>query len=355
MSHRIHVIHVLGSGEQHARGIALTVENLYNTLDPHQYRLSVIFLRGDGPVGDAFRKLGIDVRTIDWRGGRGDIAGALRFARALRLMKPSIVHLHAGGLSPRFVSKAAAGARVIVHYHSLEEESRTDKRRRATRTPIAADLVIANSEATARSVSRGEPLVVYPGVNALRKILRRTAGDTIVVGAAARLVPVKGISYLIEALALLAGHSPAIRLEIAGHGPEQLKLEAAAAREGVADRVKFLGWVDDVASTLDKWDIVALPSLAEGLGIAALEAMARGIPVVATEVGGLTEVIADGTTGFLVPAKDPQALADRISQLAKDRALREKIGAAARERVKERFSVERESQAIQSAYQSLLA
>ena len=355
MSHRIHVIHVLGSGEQHARGISLTVENLQKTLDPHQYRLSVIFLRSDGPVGDAFRQLGMDVRTINWRGGRGDIAGALRFARALREMKPSIVHLHAGGLSPRFVSKAAAGARVVVHYHSLEEESRSDKRRRSVRTPMAADLVIANSEATARSVRKTEPLVVYPGVKALRKILRRNIHETVVVGLAARLVPVKGISYLIEALALLADHSPPIRLEIAGHGPERSKLEAAAARAGVTDRVKFLGWSDDVPSTMDKWDIVAVPSLAEGLGIAALEAMARGIPVVATHVGGLSEIIVDGQTGFLVPAKDPQALAERISQLANDRELREKMGLAARDRAAERFSIERESQAIQSAYQSLLA
>ncbi|HKY97209.1 MAG TPA: glycosyltransferase [Gemmatimonadaceae bacterium] len=355
MSHRIHVIHVLGTGEQQARGISLTVENLARTLDPHQYRLSVIFLRSDGPVGDAFRKLGMDVRTIDWRGGRGDIAGALRFARALRAMKPAIVHLHAGGLSPRFVSKAAAGARVVVHYHSLEEESRADKRRRAVRTPMAADLVIANSRATAKSVTKGEPLVVYPGVNVLRKVFRRTPHETIVVGIAARLVPVKGISYLIESLALLARHSPPIRLEIAGHGPERLKLEAAAARAGVADRVAFLGWVDDVPSAMDKWDIVALPSLAEGLGIAALEAMARGIPVVATQVGGLSEIIVDGRTGFLVPPKDPQAMADRISQLAKDPALRAKLGNAARERAADLFSVERESQAIQSAYQSLLA
>jgi glycosyltransferase involved in cell wall biosynthesis len=119
--------------------------------------------------------------------------------------------------------------------------------------------------------------------------------------------------------------------------------------------VAFLGWVDDVPSAMDKWDIVALPSLAEGLGIAALEAMARGIPVVATQVGGLSEIIVDGKTGFLVPAKDPQAMADRISQLARDPALRAKLGNAARERAADLFSVERESQAIQSAYQSLLA
>jgi glycosyltransferase involved in cell wall biosynthesis len=355
LSHRIHVIHVLGSGERETRGIARVVENLQHTLDPHRYRLSVIFLGSDGPVGDEFRKLGIDVRTINWRGGSADIGGAMRFAHGLRSMKPSIVHLHAGGLSPRFVSKAAAGAKVIVHYHSLEEESRMDKRPATSRTSLAADLVIANSEATAKSVSKATPLVIYPGVNVPSQTKRQSADDTIVVGAAARLVPVKGISYLIDALVLLAGHSPPIRLEIAGHGPEQLELEAAAARTGVTDRVKFLGWVDDIAAAMGSWDVVALPSLAEGLGIAALEAMAHGIPVVATNVGGLKEIIVDGETGFLIPAKNPRALADRISELAKDPALREKLGNAARERVADRFSVERESQAIDSAYQSLLA
>jgi glycosyltransferase involved in cell wall biosynthesis len=119
--------------------------------------------------------------------------------------------------------------------------------------------------------------------------------------------------------------------------------------------VTFLGWIDDVESVMSHWDIVAQPSLAEGLGISALQAMALGIPVVASDVGGLREIITNDVTGFLVPPSDAQRLALRIADLARDAGLRQRIGEAARAHAAANFSLERESRAIQSAYERLLA
>ena len=347
-----HVVHVLGTGDAHALGIARTAINLAESLDPSRYRLSVLFLRDDGVIGDRFREMGVSVAASGWEGGRADIRGAMRFARALRRAEPDIVHIHAGGLTPRFVSKVAAGAKVIVHYHSLREENGT--RERSRRSSLAADLVIANSEATASSVRGSKPLVVYPGV----AIHPRTGGSTtgrFTIGVAARLAPVKGISFLIGAVSQLREKIPHLRLVIAGDGPERPKLETQVRASGLEKAVTFSGWIDDVASQLSNWDLYVQPSLAEGLGISVLEAMAAGIPIVASDVGGLKEVIDDGATGFLVPPRDIGALAERIDQLASDASLRAGMGDAARAHVIEQFNLERESQAIRAAYEKLLA
>jgi glycosyltransferase involved in cell wall biosynthesis len=343
------VVHVLGTGAQHARGIALTALNLAELLDSSRYSLSVIFLRNDGPLGDELRASGVDVRSIGWNRGRADIPGAMRFARALRSIEPDIVHLHTGGLSPRLVSKIAAGAKVVVHYHSLAEESKANGTTR--RSPLAADLIIANSEATALSVNRVKPLVVYPGVETVSTKPAIDRSDKLTVGVAARLAKVKGIEYLIEAIS----HLENIELEIAGDGPELPELERIAAVFGVGDEVTFTGWVDDMSETMARWDIYVQPSVAEGLGIAALEAMALGIPVVASDVGGLREIVVNGETGYLVPPKSAAKLAGRIRELANDPALRRRLGDNARKRAATEFSRERECAAIQSAYAKLLS
>ena len=327
----------------------MTVLNLAELADASRYSISAIFLRDDGPIGDSLRKSGVGVTAIGWHRGRTDLRGAMRFARALKALEPDIVHLHAGGLSPRLVSKIAAGAKVVVHYHSLEEESKVNGTTR--RSPLAADLIIANSNATARSVKRAKPLVVYPGVKPVSNHKRMSSGDKLVVGVAARLAKVKGIEYLIEAIS----HLKNVELEIAGDGPERAELERVAAVFGVGDEVTFSGWVDDIAERMAGWDVYAQPSVAEGLGISALEAMAAGIPVVASDVGGLREIIVDGETGYLVTPKSAGRLAAKIRQLAKDPELRTRLGEAARQRAVTEFSRERECAAIQSAYEKLIA
>ncbi|MEO5588785.1 MAG: glycosyltransferase family 4 protein [Gemmatimonadaceae bacterium] len=346
------VTHVLGSAEREAGGIARTVINLAASLDASRYRLSAIVLGNDGPLGDTLRDLNVEVDAISWQGGRTDLAGALRFARMLRTRAPHIVHLHAGGLSSRFVARVGAGARVIAHFHSLREETPT--RRQKRRSSLAADLVIVNSQATAASITGRRVLVVYPGV-AIPTAARQHATRAVVVGVAARLSPVKGVGFLIEALRTLRETWPGMRLEIAGDGPDRASLEKACAESGLAGMVRFLGWVSEVNEPMRGWDIYAQPSLAEGFGIAALEAMAHGIPVVASDVGGLSEAIANGETGFLVAPCDSRMLATRIAGLAGDPTLRSRMGAAARRRVAEHFSLEQEAATLLKAYESLLS
>jgi glycosyltransferase involved in cell wall biosynthesis len=175
-----------------------------------------------------------------------------------------------------------------------------------------------------------------------------------VFGCVARLFPDKGQRYLIEAIPRVLSCLPASRFVFVGGGPEQSKLEARAVDLGVSSSVQFLGDRTDVAALLDGFDVLVLPSLAEGFPNAALEAMAVGIPVVATSVGGTPEVVIDAETGLLVPPESPIALADALVQMATDSNLRETCVKRAFDLISSQFAPRRETQETVAVYESLL-
>jgi glycosyltransferase involved in cell wall biosynthesis len=163
------------------------------------------------------------------------------------------------------------------------------------------------------------------------------------------------VVYLVRALAALRQEIPDVRLEIAGSGPERAAVECEVQSLGLAGSVVFLGWQHDLERVLPGWDVFVQPSLTDSFGIATLEAMAAGLPVVATGVGGLRELVEDGRTGWLVPPADPAALAKRLRDLALNPAQRRAMGMAGRERARAHFSVERMVAEIQKIYDELLA
>ncbi len=140
----------------------------------------------------------------------------------------------------------------------------------------------------------------------------------------AALTPEKGHRTLLAAAALLRSAVPDLHWALAGSGPERGPLQREGALLGVADRLHWLGQVDDVASLLAEADVAVMPSLSEGLGTAALEALALGVPLVASEVGGLAEILADGA-GLGVPPGDGPALADAVRRVLADPALRAQL------------------------------
>jgi glycosyltransferase involved in cell wall biosynthesis len=127
-----------------------------------------------------------------------------------------------------------------------------------------------------------------------------------------------------------------------------------AATLGVAGRIEFLGWVDDLSSVLSRWDVFVLPSLEEGFPLAALEAMATGLPVVASSVGGVPELVVDGKTGWLVPPGDVEALAARLHLLLSNPEQRLSMGAAAAVRVRDHFSLAQMTENFSRLYDELL-
>jgi glycosyltransferase involved in cell wall biosynthesis len=161
-------------------------------------------------------------------------------------------------------------------------------------------------------------------------------GTGALVVCAARLEAVKGVEYLLRAMVLV----PGARLAVIGDGSQRNRLATLISDLEIADRVALLGYMPQIAPLLAAADVVALPSLSEGLPMAALEAMALGRPVVATRVGGVPEAVEDGVTGLLVAPAEPKALAMAIQSLLDDPVRAERMGALARERVIRCFSVE---------------
>ena len=170
-----------------------------------------------------------------------------------------------------------------------------------------------------------------------------------------RLSPEKAHADLIEAMRLMRDRGTRAHLALVGDGPERERLAQAAAAAGIADRVHLMGQRPKVAPLLRGADVFALPSLTEGLPNAVLEAMAVGLPVVATTVGGVPELVLDGATGLLVPAADPPALAEALARaLAMTPDDRRRMGDAGRERVERHFSFEGQARRLEALYTDVI-
>ncbi len=173
----------------------------------------------------------------------------------------------------------------------------------------------------------------------------------VIVGYAGRMVPVKDLPTLIRAFAQAHTAVPALRLVLAGDGPERPQAEALAREHGIAERLHFIGWVDDLPRFYATLDIFALSSLNEGTPVAAIEAMAAARPVVATEVGGVPDVVEHDTTGVLVPSRDVAAFSAALVALARDRSRRVSMGLVGRERARTRYAHRRLVDDIEALYE----
>ena len=287
--------------------------------------------------------------------GKGVIPRALELVALLRRKRPRVFHLHligyTGGRWAVWAARLSGVQKLVCTLHIAPTE-RQPLRVRVDRA-IQASLVdrfVAVSKANAVSFRNelGLPsskLSVVPNSVDLagwggdrehdRRTIReefRIPHDATVVGAIARLDVQKGLTYLIRALPEVVLSHPHVHLLLAGDGPLRGELEEQARSLGLAERVHFAGFRRDTRAILSTLDIAALPSVHEGLPLSLLEAMAAELPIVATRVGGMPEVISDGSTGLLVPAQDPSALALAIRRLLDEPSMARRLAAAARAR-----------------------
>lgn len=174
------------------------------------------------------------------------------------------------------------------------------------------------------------------------------------IGLLARLAPIKGHRYFLEAVPKVLKQIPDAQFFLVGDGPLRADLERQCQKLGIHSSVTFLGDQTDVRSFLHEMNILVLPSLNEGMGRVLLEAQAAGKPVIGTRVGGIPEVIREGETGFVVPPKDPEALADAMIKLLKDPERQRTMGLAAKKWVDQKFSVEEMIQKISQLYEELI-
>jgi len=177
--------------------------------------------------------------------------------------------------------------------------------------------------------------------------------NSLIVGTAGRLVPVKGPEFLIKAAKYIISKYPDTYFIFTGDGPLENALNRKAREMGISENIIFLGWRDDVAKIISIYDIFVLPSLNEGMGRVLAEAMALGKPIVASNIGGIPDLVIHGKNGFLVPPKNPKELAKYIQVLIEDKDKREKMGLKGKE-MSLNFSAEIMIEKIASLYEELL-
>jgi glycosyltransferase involved in cell wall biosynthesis len=180
------------------------------------------------------------------------------------------------------------------------------------------------------------------------------AQESPLIGALGRMVWQKGFTYLIEAIPDILQSLPSVRFVIAGDGPLKKELESLSEDLNVKEQVIFPGYIGQIEQFLSNIDILVVPSVLEGFPMVTLEAMAMGIPIVATQINGVTEQISHGQEGILVPPRNPRELAGAVLQLIKDEELGARLGLAARKKIESCFSVERMVRETEQLYLSLL-
>ena len=283
-----------------------------------------------------------------------DLAAGVKLRAILKREHYDVVHFHtsrAHSMAP--FARGFASTLVVTR--------RMDYRPNRVFAPLlfnrAVDGVVAISEGVADSlatagVDRQRVTVIHSGVDCDRfrpptaqeradaRAARGISDGEILVSAVGALEQRKGQRYLIEAIGALAA-SIKVKCFIVGQGSVHKVLQGEIAVIRSLERIKLLGRVDDVRELLWASDIFAMPSLKEGLGVAALEAMASNLPVIASDVGGLREVVEDERTGIIVPPGNSKQIASAIQRLAESEALRAQIGAAARARAVENYSMEK--------------
>jgi glycosyltransferase involved in cell wall biosynthesis len=321
-------------------------------LDGARFDTQILALKAQGPVGELLAARGLRVTTLAGS-GPWDPRVLLGAARFFKRHAFDIVHAHL------FWAHVLSGAlkkseKVVWHFHDTGEWMSLWHRALERSFISRSDGAIAISRAVADGLIRRHPSLdgrVFILPNAapprhvhmekkaeLKKRLFGFDGNAPVVGFVGRLDEgAKGLNILLKAAEIVVAWMPNFRLVLIGDGPARAKLERTALLAGLRGRTSFLGGRADVEECYGAFDVLVLPSLREGFGIVLLEAMAAALPVVASRIGGIPEVVVDGETGILVPPADAEALARALHSLLADPERAEIFGQKGRERAREFF------------------
>jgi glycosyltransferase involved in cell wall biosynthesis len=355
-------------------GMERVIASIVTGLDPAKYEAHVLCLARGGTIADEMTRLNVHV-TILGLDNYHHPSQILALYRWLRVEKCHILHTH-GYFSSVFTRIAGLFVRIpymITHVHSDYVDFQKKHLLTEKALSLWTDSVICVSRAVqewvveAEKIDRKKTTVIYNGVNlsptglpdeAISIALRRALGIPMhdkIFTVIASLTPHKGHHVLLESFKIVSAHHQDATLLIVGDGPLRAELEARTRQLMIDQKVVFAGIRTDVHEYLRISDVCILPSqFREGLGMALLEAMATGLPVIGTHIGGIPEVVQDGENGFLVSPGKPEALADAMTSLAKDKDLRARMGKRSRQIYEEKFSLSKMIRQVEALYDQLL-
>jgi glycosyltransferase involved in cell wall biosynthesis len=339
-----------------------------------RFRFLFVCLDACGELGEALRQEGFPVSVIERKAGL-DWRCPLRLARLFREERVDVIHAHQYtpffyGITARLLYRRA-GVLFTEHGRHYPDHPRR-KRMIANRLLLGRrDRVIGVGEAVRKALIDNEGIppyraeVIYNGVDLSvfsegsfdRKATRKELGlneTDLVILQVARLDYLKDHATAVRTLARVLPVIPQARLVLVGEGPEEAGIRKVVEELGVREQVKFLGLRQDVARILAAGDVFLLTSISEGIPLTVIEAMGAALPVVATRVGGLPEVVEEGLTGFLASRSDDAALSDHLVRLLSDSELRKHLGEQGRTRAQARFTESRMHEEYVRVYESMV-
>jgi sugar transferase (PEP-CTERM/EpsH1 system associated) len=370
----VHVIHHLVIG-----GMENGLVNLVNLLPSNRYRHAIVCIEDYSDFRKRIRDPDIAVYAMR-RSGLRQWQLHWKLFRLFRKLRPAIVHSRNRSGLDSLIPALMAGVRLRLHgehgwdVDDIDGENRRLRNLRRVHRPFVSRYVCVSKHLRQYLIDRvgvapDDITQIYNGVDIerfkprtdaeRRSIVTKWAGvPRFIVGMVGRLQPVKNQGSLLRAVSMLVQRHPQLRnqigVAIVGDGPERVRLERDVQEQGLQDMVEFLGARDDVADLLRHFDVFVLPSLAEGISNTILEAMACGVPVIATAVGGNVELVADGTTGRLVASNDDHALMAAIREMVDNRTFAVACGIAGRARAQTVFSLPGMVEAYDALYASML-
>ena len=354
-------------------GAEKTLHALATLIDPKKNQVSaIVSLKPEGEYAKKLRAQGHKVETLGLTGAPRP-ADAARLAKIIERERPDLVH----AVMYQAIQLCRLAKPKVSFPFKLVTSPRVHYRTRSALTLLVDrvlkgrdDLLIAECAASrdylvgklgyapakVKVIRNGVDLAGWPASKVDRQKKRmelRLGGSDLLVGAIGRLDKQKGHATLIEAMARC--RTAGLRCVILGDGPERARLEGMIRARELEKFVWLPGERTDVAAWLSAFDVYALPSLWEGLPNALLEAMALGLPVVASKVDGVPEAVENGKTGLLVPPSDARSLANALKELAVDPGKRAALGAAAAAAVAEKFTLRRMIAEYEETYASVLS
>jgi sugar transferase (PEP-CTERM/EpsH1 system associated) len=351
----VHLIYRLDIG-----GLETLLVDSINRMPPERYRHAVVCLTGYTEFAGRIERPGVELYALDKAPGLG-LGSHLRLFKLLRRLRPAILHTYNLGTIEYQAVALLAGVPVRIHAEHGRDASdpqglnrKHNLLRRLLANVIDRYVPVSNDLARWLDTVVGLPArkveTIINGVDTERfrngapldsAAAAWRADGAFVIGAVGRLQDVKNHAGLIDAFARLRARVPdqKLRLVLVGDGPLRARLEAQAAQSGAGADIVFAGAHANVAAVLGGFSLFALPSIAEGTPVTLLEAMASELPVVASDVGGIPEVVDHGVNGTLVPAGDPEALAQALAAYVRDPQRAAAHGRAARARIEQHYSM----------------
>lgn len=361
---KIRILEIIGDST-----LAGAPRHLLSLLENFDYKkFSLFVIAPPGPLAGEIRglKKNIDLETVSMN-SKLDLGAIRKIKSQIKKIKPDIIHVH-GTRAGSLGRLAAIGFKVpVIYTEHLWTKNYKLPSRLAHRIQLIGlwfldmftTLNIAVSQAVKdfmvdNQISRDEKvIVIFNAISPSKKQAKIFEGKEVVIGSVGTLNLQKGMQYLIAAMPQVLKEFPKVRLEIVGEGPFRKNLEKQIKKMKLGGAIHLTGFIKDIEEKLADFDLYVQPSLSESFGLAIIQAMSLGLPVIATNAGGIPEIVTTGKTGILVEPAKPKALADAILKLLRDPKKAKELAKLAAQDVKIKFNLEDMVKETEKVYETL--